>query len=72
MLALFDERFVPSTDAASVSSFLRLGIADSATLHNPPADSVILTDDLPLYLQATHLGHTAVNFTHLQAANFLS
>ena len=72
MLALFAERFVPSTDAANAPGFLFLGVADSATLHNPPPDSVLLTDDLPLYLQASRLGHRAVNFTHLQAHNLLS
>ena len=72
MLTLFDERFVSSTDAASAPGFLRLGIADSATLHHPPPDSVLLTDDLELYLEAIRLGHSAVNFTHLQAQNLLS
>jgi hypothetical protein len=72
VLARLEERFVPSTDAASVPGFLFLGVADSATLHRPPPDSVLLTDDLPLYLQASRLGHSAVNFTHLQAQNLLS
>jgi hypothetical protein len=72
MLSQFTERFVPSAEAASLPEFLRLGIADSATLHTPPADSVLLTDDLPLYLQASKLGHRAFNFNHLQAANLLS
>lgn len=69
LLASLSERFVASVDAAEAPGFLRLGLADSATLHKPPTDSVLLTDDLPLYLEASRLGRTAVNFTHLQARN---
>lgn len=69
LLAKLSERFVASVDAAAAPGFLRLGIADAATLHNPPASSVLLTDDLGLYLEATRLGRSAVNFTHLQAPN---
>jgi hypothetical protein len=72
MISIFSERLVASADAAAASHFLRLGLADSAILESPPADSVLLTDDLPLYLQAIRSGHTAFNFTHLQAPNLLS
>lgn len=65
----FAERFVASTDAAGVSGFLFLGITDAAILHSPPPDSVLLTDDLTLYVQAGRLGRTAINFTHLQFPN---
>lgn len=69
LLSSLSERFVTSIEAAAAPSFARLGIADAATLHKPPAGSVLLTDDLPLYLEASRLGRTAVNFTHLQARN---
>jgi hypothetical protein len=66
LLPKLDERFIASTDAAAVPGFLFLGITDAAILHSPPPDSLLLTDDLPLFLQASRLGRTAVNFTHLQ------
>jgi hypothetical protein len=72
MLSRLNERFVASIDAAAAPHFLFLGIADSAVLHAPPAGSVLLTDDLALYLQAARSGHTAFNFTYLQAQNLLS
>lgn len=66
LLPRFAERFVASTDATAVPGFLFLGITDAAILHSPPHDSVLLTDDLPLFLQASRLGQTVVNFTHLR------
>lgn len=63
------ERFVASTDATAVPGFLFLGITDAAILYSPPHDSVLLTDDLPLFLQASRLGQTVVNFTYLRFPN---
>jgi hypothetical protein len=66
ILAVIDERYVRSSDATTVPGYSFLGIADAASLHEPPPGSVLLTDDLPLYLQAMKLGRSAINFTHLQ------
>ncbi len=66
-----EEKFVASMDAANVQGYFFLGIADAATLQGALADSDLLTDDLPLYLQASRLGRKAINFTYYQAQNMM-
>jgi hypothetical protein len=69
-LALFEERYVASRQAARQPTFQRLGLTDAALLDEPVADAELLTDDLDLYLAAAHSGRTAHNFSHLQAADW--
>lgn len=66
ILSALDERYVPSVEAAAAIGYHYLGITDSAFLHTTLADSVLLTADLPLYLQATRQGRRSINFNHLR------
>jgi hypothetical protein len=64
-----DEVYVESGVAAGHGAFLRLGITDAALLNTMPEDSILLTADLDLYLEAFRQGRTAVNFNHSIEAN---
>jgi hypothetical protein len=46
--------------------FERLGFTDSSIIAALDADTMLLTDDVQLYLQAMFQGFQAVNFNHLR------
>ncbi len=66
MLAAWNEHYAPSIEIVDAPTFLRLGVTDSALFLAKPATAALLTDDFPLYLEASKAGRTAVNFTHLR------
>jgi hypothetical protein len=58
--------------AASRAKFIRLGLTDCVLLEAWSDDTVLLTDDLDLYLSAMHNGRRADYFIHIrQAAGYL-
>lgn len=65
-VASLDERFIPSERAVAQPHFERLGLTDAGLLDTWASDSVLLTADLDLYIAATQLQRTAINFTHLR------
>lgn len=68
MMLYWDERFHRGSELTSTSTFLRLGLTDSALFNVSSATTTLLTDDLPLYLAASQAGRLAINFTHLRLA----
>jgi hypothetical protein len=46
--------------------FARLGYADASIIAALAEGTVLLTDDLALYLQVLYLGSEAINFNHLR------
>ncbi len=67
-----DEVHVASRFAAGHHAFLRLGLADAGLLTLPSDAAILLTDDLPLYLEAARTGREVEYFTYtLQEAGLL-
>jgi len=69
LLPAADEIYLESTKAADHAAFLRLGVADSVLLSIMGENFTLVTADLDLYLEAIRHGRSAINFTHLIAAN---
>lgn len=66
------EHHVPSLVAAAHRAFLRLGLTDATPLDSSFAAITLLTDDLPLYVEASSAGRDVEYFTHsLQQAGLL-
>lgn len=68
LVADLDERYIPSSRAVHVVPYLRLGLADSATVEAARERCLVLTDDLDLYLALSEERIPVVNFNHLRAA----
>lgn len=66
---IFDciETIVTSKAAARRSEFRLLGLTDAALLEVQSDRSVLLTDDLDLYVASVSAGRQAINFSHLRA-----
>jgi predicted nucleic acid-binding protein len=62
----FIERWVPKDQVFADEEFARLGFADASILAAADADTVVLTEDVHLYLAALRRGFLAVNFSHLR------
>ena len=60
------ERYRTSSSASEEPEFARLGLTDCAWLESSGSNTILLTDDLQLYLAACHRGMNAFNFTHLR------
>jgi hypothetical protein len=60
------EQAVPSATVAGRPAFIRLGLADMATLEVARLVDRVLTDDLALYLALMDAGRNAVNFNHIR------
>jgi hypothetical protein len=56
----------PSRDVIDDPDFERLGLTDCVWLSVLDADTVLMTDDVPLYATALSRGLSATNFTHLR------
>lgn len=52
----------------SIEVFVRLGLTDAGIATLVGADTLLLTDDLDLYLAAVSTGGDAINFTHMREA----
>ena len=63
-----DELHVASKVVARSDVFIRLGFTDAALLETDAA-SVLLTDDLHLYLAAERAGRLVMNFNHAREAD---
>ncbi len=64
-----EEIIVRSADAASNSSYRRLGLTDAALLEVASADTPVVTSDVALYNAASEKDHAAaVNFAHHRSA----
>lgn len=60
------EVYHPSSTASGDVDFGRLGLSDCAWLGCMDAETVLFTDDLPLFLTATSRGLASVHFTRLR------
>jgi hypothetical protein len=60
------EIYIPSTTVSARQEFIRLGLADAAMLEALSKDMLLLTTDLDLYLVASSLGFSAVNFNQIR------
>jgi len=60
------EEYRPSVKASSEPEFSRLGLADCAWLGCIDSETVLVTDDLPLFLAASSRGLAAYNFTQMR------
>jgi hypothetical protein len=56
----------PKDEILKRSTFSRLGFGDSSILAMLADDTVVLTDDIQLYLQVLYEGHEALNFNRLR------
>ncbi|KQT52818.1 MULTISPECIES: PIN domain-containing protein [unclassified Aureimonas] len=61
-----EEIYSPSVNIAPSAEFRSLGLTDAGLLAILNHDRVLLTADLPLYLEAMQKGLVAVSFAHLQ------
>jgi hypothetical protein len=68
----FDERRTPSMQLVARPLFPRLGLTDAALAELTDDGVLVLTDDLPLYLEITKLRHPALYFTHLLRDEYFS
>lgn len=71
LMGFVEEVYLQSKVLVRDPGFGRLGLADCSLLHALDDGAVLLTDDLPLYLEARRRGWQATNFTHLREANGL-
>ncbi len=60
------EEYLPSVGLLRDREFSQLGLADCAWLGCINCDTILLTDDLPLFLAASSRGLAAFNFTSLR------
>lgn len=58
------EIYLESVVVIESKSFNRLGLTDASILSVQEKDTIILTDDLDLYLTSDALGKTVINFSH--------
>ncbi len=63
---LLSEHYRPSRLAAAEPEYDRLGIADAAWLGVLDEETVLLTDDMQLYLATARRGLNVINFDHLR------
>ncbi|MGN6488638.1 MAG: hypothetical protein ACTHLT_12590 [Devosia sp.] len=68
LIERWDETYIESTAAAARAEHTRLGVTDAVLLVMAQSGSVLLTDDLPIYLAAKRAGYAAINFNHLRGA----
>jgi rRNA-processing protein FCF1 len=66
VIQVLDERYVPSSDACSVDGFRRLGLTDATLLALAGGGLLVLTADVPLYVELQRKGMEVVNFHHLR------
>ena len=59
-----------NVDGAAIDAdlFARLGLTDAGLTSLVQADTLLLTDDLDLYVSAVSAGGDAINFTHMREA----
>lgn len=57
------EHHVPSMHGAAHPAFVRLGLTDTTLLDSTLVGITLLTDDLPLYLEASKAGRAVEYFT---------
>jgi predicted nucleic acid-binding protein len=63
-----DERHVPAKLLVRDKHFPWLGLTDAGLISLAAGDTIVLTDDLDVYLAAQRSGFEAVNFTYLRDA----
>ena len=61
-----EEHVVASRRAVLRPEYLKLGLTDAVLLEALQTGTVLVTDDLDLYLAASTAGLSVVNFTHLR------
>ena len=69
-IALLDEHYVASAEAAPTALFPRLGLTDAGILLLAGGESLVLTDDLELFVALAKAGVDAINFNHVRAAGW--
>ncbi len=62
----FTETWAPKEAVFADADFARLGFADASILAAADADTVVLTDDVHLYLAVLRRRRQALNFRHLK------
>ncbi len=66
----FDERHFPCKLVVQENTFIPLGLADSTLTLLARQKALVLTDDLPLYIQLAAAKLPVINFTHIRAAAY--
>ncbi len=61
-----DERYLESATVARSGALARLGLTDTGLCELTTGGLLLLTDDLPLYVEVLRLGGRAVNFNHIR------
>jgi hypothetical protein len=65
VLENIDERSSPSHRLAATTCFPRLGLTDAALIELADQGILVLTDDLPLFLEIDRKKRRVIYFTHL-------
>lgn len=65
-----EERYVAARESSALESFPRLGLTDASVESIAAKGTLVITDDLGLYLQLSGLGHEVINFTHYRAGAY--
>jgi len=66
----FDERHFPCKLIVKEDTFIPLGLTDSTLTLLARQKTLILTDDLPLYVQLAAAKLPVINFTHVRSAAY--
>lgn len=61
------ETYVPTAEATRVDQYMRVGLADAATMLASRDRCLVLTDDLDLYLALGEVRTPAINFNHIRS-----
>ena len=65
LVAMHDERYIASREAASEADYLRLGLTDAVLLALCKNDVTLIATDHNLYQAALNKNQKAINFWHL-------
>lgn len=66
-IAQMNEEFVESRTASTREEFAEFGLTDSAIVCVGETDSLVITDDLPLYHLMSGLELPCINFNHIRS-----
>ena len=66
IIAIIEEKFIPSEVVVGRDAFLHLGLADAVIMEAATSELTIITADIDLYIAALNAGRAVQNFTHFQ------
>lgn len=70
LIGISEEIYTESRFATKRQEYSSLGVTDAVLLTMAQTGSVLLTDDLPVYLAASKAGYQAINYNHVREARY--